>query len=96
MKTVIIADDDPGIRDVFELILKRAGYNAIVYSSGEVLLRNSFDIPDLFILDKQLSGDRRIRGLQVFEEAGRNKSCAHYYVVGKSAYLRSGHQRRSR
>jgi len=62
MKQIIIADDDPGIRDVFQLILKRAGYNVTIYSNGEALMTDQFELPDLFILDKQLSG---VDGLQV-------------------------------
>jgi len=62
MKQIIIADDDPGIRDIFELILKRAGYSVTIYSNGEALMTDEFELPDLFILDKQLSG---VDGLQV-------------------------------
>jgi CheY-like chemotaxis protein len=62
MKQIIIADDDPGIRDIFNIILKRAGYGVTVYSNGEVLLGRNYKLPDLFIVDKQLSG---IDGLEV-------------------------------
>src|SRR6476646_3166663 len=62
MKQIIIADDDPAIRDIFQLILARAGYNVTTYSDGEILMSNAFIPPDLFILDKQLSG---ADGLQV-------------------------------
>jgi len=59
---LIIADDDPGIQDVFRLIFERAGYEINIYSSGEQLLNNYFKVPDAFILDKQLSG---IDGLDI-------------------------------
>jgi CheY-like chemotaxis protein len=62
MKQIIIADDDLAIRDVFNLILKRAGYDVTAYSSGEVLMGNGYKLPDLFIVDKQLSG---MDGLEV-------------------------------
>lgn len=62
MKQIIVADDDPAIRDVFQLILERAGYSVTTYPNGEVLMGNEFELPDLFILDKQLSG---ADGLQV-------------------------------
>lgn len=62
MHQIILADDDPSMRDIFELILKRAGYMVTSYSNGEILLGNEFELPDLFILDKQLSG---IDGLDV-------------------------------
>ena len=56
MKQIIVADDDPSMRDIFQLILKRAGYTVTLFSDGEILLGNDFQLPDLFILDKQLSG----------------------------------------
>lgn len=62
MKQIILADDDPGMRDIFEMLLKRAGYRVTIYSSGEALMKNEFEVPDMFILDKQLSG---INGLKV-------------------------------
>jgi DNA-binding response OmpR family regulator len=55
-KKLIITDDDPGIQDAAKLIFERAGYEVTVFSSGESLLSGAFNVPDLFILDKQLSG----------------------------------------
>ena len=62
MHQIIIADDDGSMRDIFQLILKRAGYDVTSFSDGELLLENKFELPDLFILDKQLSG---VDGLDV-------------------------------
>jgi CheY-like chemotaxis protein len=62
MKQIILADDDAAMRDIFEILLKRAGYKVTIYASGEALLKNEFEVPDMFILDKQLSG---INGLKV-------------------------------
>jgi DNA-binding response OmpR family regulator len=56
MKTIMLIEDDPGIRDVIQIILKKQGYNTILYSNGDDLFNNAFITPDLFILDKQLSG----------------------------------------
>lgn len=53
---IILTDDDSGIQDAVRLILERAGYEVTIFSNGDALLSNSFEIPDLFILDKQLSG----------------------------------------
>ena len=54
MKRIIIADDDPGIQDALQLILKRRGYDAVIFNSAEPLLTNQFSEPDIFIIDKQL------------------------------------------
>lgn len=56
MKTIIIVDDDADILDVFKLIFERAGYTVTVFNNGDAVLNNKFDEPDIFIIDKQLSG----------------------------------------
>lgn len=53
---ILIADDDESIRDIFQLILGNAGYQIEISSTGENILNNSFEVPDLFLLDKQLAG----------------------------------------
>ena len=55
-KKILIADDDPGIRDIFNIIFERAGYAIELKSNGEDLLKNKFSLPHVFLIDKQLSG----------------------------------------
>jgi CheY-like chemotaxis protein len=55
-KKILIADDDQGIQDIFRIILDQAGYDIEIKSGGEELLKNDFTIPDLFLIDRQLSG----------------------------------------
>jgi len=82
MKQIIIADDDPGVRDVFGLILTQAGYFVTLYSSGEVLLNNQFTPPNLFIIDKQLSG---VDGLEVCKFLKQNQGTKDIPVLMTSA-----------
>ena len=56
MKTILVADDDEGIQDIFKIILERAGYTVDVHSEVLSILENDYKIPDLFLLDRQLSG----------------------------------------
>jgi CheY-like chemotaxis protein len=56
MKHIILADDDPAMRDVFQIIFQRSGYTVTMYANGEALMTNELELPDIFILDKQLSG----------------------------------------
>jgi CheY-like chemotaxis protein len=56
MKHIILADDDPAMRDVFQIIFQRSGYAVTIYANGEALMKNEIELPDIFILDKQLSG----------------------------------------
>ena len=55
-KRILIADDDPGIQDIFTIIFEKAGYTIEIKKDGEDLLKNKFTVPDLFLIDKQLSG----------------------------------------
>jgi DNA-binding response OmpR family regulator len=61
-KKVLIIDDDPGMQDAFRLIFDRAGYESIVLSSASSVLNGTAPVPDVYILDKQLSG---VDGLDV-------------------------------
>jgi len=56
MKRIFCAYDDPGLREIFPLIFSRAGYDVTMFQNGEEMLRNDFTPPDLFLLDRQLTG----------------------------------------
>lgn len=55
-KKILIADDDPGIQDIFKIIFEKAGYCIELKNNGDDLLKNKFNLPDIFLIDKQLSG----------------------------------------
>lgn len=61
-KKVLITDDDPGMQDAFRLIFERAGYETEVLSNANPILEGTAGVPDIYILDKQLSG---VDGLDV-------------------------------
>jgi CheY-like chemotaxis protein len=61
-KKVLIIDDDPGMQDAFRLIFDHAGYEATVLNSAGTVLGGTAPLPDIYILDKQLSG---VDGLDV-------------------------------
>jgi len=51
---ICIIEDDEGIQDVLNIILKRAGYETMVFSDGRSILEGNYSTPDLFLVDKQL------------------------------------------
>lgn len=55
MKRIIIVEDDPSILDTFGIILN-GQYKLDLYTSADTLMASNYEIPDLFIIDKQLSG----------------------------------------
>jgi len=66
---ILIADDDPSIRQTIEVIVESAGMRVLTASSGEEALEicNRQSV-DLVLLDVQLPG---INGLQVLSQRGR-------------------------
>ena len=48
---ILIADDDPEIRNVLRMLLEEEGYQVISAENGEEVLKKADDTIDLFILD---------------------------------------------
>ena len=55
-KRILIADDDPGIGDMLQLMLEDAGYEAEIEVNGQSVWQLAEPFPDLLILDIRLSG----------------------------------------
>jgi len=79
---ILIADDDPGIRDIFNIILVKAGYDIEVKEDANEIFENKFSIPDLFLVDKLLSG---VDGLDICHYLKTNKQTSHIPVIMVSA-----------
>lgn len=55
--TVCVVEDDPGVRDLFRLMLESRGYRCISHSDGETALeRMRVELPVLIVLDLALPG----------------------------------------
>ena len=89
MKRIFCADDDPGMREVFPLIFSRAGYDITMFPNGEELLQNNLTPPDLFLLDKQLSG---INGIEICRFLKNNPQTRNIPVIMVSASRDLEHQ----
>ena len=81
-KKILVADDDPGIRDIFKIIFERAGYSIEIKDDAEDVLRNNFTIPDVFLIDKLLSG---YDGLDICRYLKSNPLTSHIPVIMVSA-----------
>ncbi len=79
---ILIADDDPGIRDIFKIILTKAGYDIEVKEDANEIFENKFSVPDLFLVDKLLSG---VDGLDICHYLKTNKQTSHIPVIMVSA-----------
>lgn len=81
MKKLIIVDDDPAIMDAIQLLFENR-YSVVGYSDANSILNMEFEMPDLFILDKQLSG---ISGVDVCKFLKKDIRTKHIPVVMISA-----------
>ncbi len=81
-KKILVADDDPGIQDIFKIILESAGYTVEIISNGEDILGDNYTVPNLFLLDKRLSG---IDGIDICRHLKSQQSTAKIPVIMISA-----------
>lgn len=56
MKRIIIVEDDIAIQHALKIVFDASDYEVSFYDSGQSILNNEFDIPDLIILDRYLLG----------------------------------------
>jgi CheY-like chemotaxis protein len=55
-KKILIAEDDPDIGDMVQLILEEAGYEVELQADGQVVQEMQEPFPDLLFLDIRLAG----------------------------------------
>lgn len=82
MMHIVIVDDDPGIQDAFPLIFTPDQYKVTIYVNGNALLKEDNVVPDVYILDKQLSG---VDGLDICRHLKNNERTKHVPVIMLSA-----------
>jgi DNA-binding response OmpR family regulator len=79
---IYIVEDDEGIQDILKIILEKAGYQTKIFPGGEAIMANDYDRPDLFLLDKQLSG---VDGLDICKHLKRQEETKELPVIMISA-----------
>lgn len=82
MKSIVLVEDDEPIRDIFRILFKETEYKLIEFQGGEKIMNNEIDVPDLFILDRNLSG---VDGLNVCRYIKSNEQLKNVPVVMLSA-----------
>ena len=55
-RKILIIDDDPGVQEILQLIFNRAGYDVSSEGDAREILNNKFELPDIILLDRYLSG----------------------------------------
>ncbi len=82
MKHVILVEDDPAIRDSLSLFFERSNIELTVYHNGDSILSGDYTPPDLFLLDKQLSG---VDGLDICRYIKSQEATKNIPVIMMSA-----------
>ena len=54
-KRILITDDDEGIQDIFRIIFEKEGYEVEILGEANKIFENEYNVPHLFLLDRQLS-----------------------------------------
>lgn len=92
MAFVLVADDDPDIRELVIFKLKQAGHEAVGVADGPAAVNLALEIvPDVAIVDVTMPG---LSGLGVCAALRENEATAGIPVVLLSARARPGDQQR--
>jgi DNA-binding response OmpR family regulator len=80
---IIVVEDDPSILDTLQLILGRDDVAIEMHANGNTILDDNFEVPSLFILDKQLPG---VDGLELCKliKSRRRTSCVPVIMLSAS------------
>ena len=81
---ILIVDDDDVMRQLFQFVLEREGYEVAEAESGEEILARVVDFkPNLILLDVMMP---RISGLDVCRQLKKDSRTQHVPVIIVSAY----------
>jgi CheY-like chemotaxis protein len=82
IKTIMIADDDPGILDAICIMLEFEGYKVYCTPDGAEILSMHGNLPDLLLLDIWMSG---IDGRDICKQLKQNPNTSKLPIVLISA-----------
>ena len=81
-KKIVVAEDDPSLQEIFQLLLGRKGYEVeVIFNGAEVSDYGSLHA-DLFLLDLHLSG---YSGLDICKQIKAHENTRHIPVIMISA-----------
>jgi CheY-like chemotaxis protein len=92
MKTILIAEDDPALRELVRETLDMLGYNILEAVDGEDALRKiRLSPPDLVLLDIQMP---KLDGAGVLKQIRQDPKLAHLPVVALTGFAMRGDKER--
>ncbi|ACU61868.1 response regulator [Chitinophaga pinensis] len=82
MTHIVLVEDDAPIRFIFQLAFPSRNYSLTDLENSDKIINGEIDVPDVFILDKQISG---INGLDVCRFIKSNDKFKNVPVIIMSA-----------
>ncbi|GAC1363443.1 MAG: hypothetical protein NVSMB38_45640 [Ktedonobacteraceae bacterium] len=82
-KHILVAEDDPGIGDILQLMLEEAGYAVQLQVDGQAVQVMQEPFPDLVLLDIRLSGTD---GRRICRHLKRQEATQHIPIILLSAH----------
>ncbi|MBW8687069.1 response regulator [Chitinophaga rhizophila] len=82
MKHIVVVEDDESIRFIFGIALKPGLYDLTLLATCDAIMNEEVEAPELFVLDKQLSG---VNGLDVCRFIKSSGKYGHVPVILVSA-----------
>ncbi|ASZ12115.1 response regulator [Chitinophaga pendula] len=73
MKSIVLVEDDESIRDIYLLSFKAGTYDIMAFENGNVIMNSEIEVPDLFILDKQIAGTDGLELCRFIKKSERYK-----------------------
>ena len=86
-KKILVVEDDDSIQDILMIILRKAGFTVNILANGKPIIEGNYDLPDLFLIDKQLSG---VDGISLCRLLKKNSNTKKIPVIMMSAYPNIG------
>lgn len=75
VKTILVADDEPRIRELAQMILEDNGYRVITAMNGtEAIRKVEEEMPDLVFLDVVMPGISGLETCKILKSQARTKS----------------------
>ena len=82
-KRILVADDDPGLGDMLQMMLEDAGYEVEIQVDGQAVQQMKEPFPDLLLLDIRLSGTD---GRTICEQLKSQEATHHIPIIILSAH----------
>lgn len=82
-KRILVAEDDPGIGDMLQIMLEDAGYEVEIQVDGHAVQQMQEPFPDLLFLDIRLSGTD---GRTICEQLKSQEATHHLPIILLSAH----------